>query len=131
MFKIGIDLDHCINSNERTIEFFSAFTAAFSELGAFIYIITNREPGSEKEVQAELDQLDIVWHQIEITAEKAKFIIDRGITIYFDDTDEYFLDLPESVCVFKIREEGNFDFNHKKWIYGDKTGINVDSRELV
>jgi hypothetical protein len=30
--------------------------------------------------------------------------MDKGITIYFDDTDEYFLDLPESVTVFKIRE---------------------------
>lgn len=40
---------------------------------------------------------------------------DNDITIYFDDTDDYFLELPESVTVFKIREPWNFDFENHKW----------------
>ena len=40
---------------------------------------------------------------------------------FIEDTDEYFLHLPESVLVFKTREAGNFDFAVKKWIGSKRT----------
>ena len=54
--------------------------------------------------------------------EDVEFEVGDEITIYFDDTDEYFLNLPESVTVFKIREPGNFDFETHRWVYDDRTG---------
>ena len=41
--------------------------------------------------------------------------------IYFENEDEYFLQLGEEVTVFKIREDGNFSFSDKKWIGSKKT----------
>ena len=57
-----------------------------------------------------------------VTSNKADYILKNGITVFFDDTDEYFLNLPESVTVFKIREPWNFDFGNHKWLYNNKTG---------
>ena len=39
----------------------------------------------------------------------------------------YLLNLPENVCVFKIREEGNFDFGkERKWIGSKRTTKIID-----
>lgn len=119
--KIGIDLDNTINENKNTVKFFSVITHAFQGKGK-IYIITNRDKNSLKKTENELKGLGIHYDEIIITADKADVILKEGISIYFDDTDEYFIELPESVTVFKIRELGNFDFQDSKWVYGEKTG---------
>ena len=48
-------------------------------------------------------------------------VIEKEINIFFDDTDEYFLEFPPNVTVFKIREDGNFNFQKKKWVGSTKT----------
>ena len=128
--KIGIDLDNTINSNSTTASFFSLLTNLLRHK-AEIFIITNRDPDDRIATRDELYRLGIYFDRLIITADKADFIIKNGITAYIDDTDEYFLELPESVIVFKIREPGNFDFTPgvNKWIYGNKTGINIDNRK--
>jgi len=119
---IGIDLDDCIT---YCPSFFKAMTNAMKDM-AEIHIITNREqtPGSEAGIREELDELGIFYHHLVVTGNKAEYILEKGITVYFDDTDEYFLNLPESVTVFKIREPWNFDFENHKWRYNEKTGHN-------
>jgi len=124
MLKIGIDLDDTIT---HAPEFFSLLTQSVAN-AAEIHIITRRFPGTESQVSEELIKLGIVFHKIRITDQKSKYILAEGISIYFDDTDEYFQDLPESVKVFKIREPGNFCFETRRWIYGNKTGINIDKK---
>ncbi len=119
--KIGIDLDFTINWNKNTISFFSMLTHALKEK-AEIFIITNRGEYNRDMTIKELDALKIYYDHLIITDKKADFIINEGITIFFDDTDEYFLTLPDTVCVFKIREPGNFDFEDHKWLYGKQTG---------
>jgi hypothetical protein len=57
-----------------------------------------------------------------ITARKADAIRRHAVEIFIDDTDEYFRDLPPKVCVLKVREPANFDFDQKKCIYGEKSG---------
>lgn len=123
MLKIGIDLDDCIT---YCPDFFKAMTNSMNDL-AEIHIITNREqtPESETNTRNDLDELGIHYHHLVITPDKTDYIIKNGISIYFDDTDEYFLDLPESVTVFKIREPWNFDFENKKWVYSEKTGKTI------
>jgi hypothetical protein len=117
--KIGIDLDNTITHRP---DFFATMTQAMRD--AEIHVITDRDPSpsSEQETRAELLELGIRCDRLVITGEKAGYILEAGITIYFDDTDEYFLNLPESVTVFKIREPGNFDFETHQWVYDDRTG---------
>ena len=124
MLKIGIDLDDCITYKP---DFFQLFTHAMKDK-AEIHIITNREqtPQSEQNTIEQLEELNIFYHHLKITSDKAKYILENNITIYIDDTDEYFLDLPESVVVFKIRETWNFDFEEHKWVYSNRTGRNID-----
>lgn len=127
MIKIGIDIDNTINASNQSALFFQLIT---STLDAEIHVITNRDTRdqSRQETIQELKSLNINYDELVITANKYDYIINNNINVYFDDTDEYFIDLPESVTVFKIREPGNFDFDQKKWIYGDKTGMNIDHK---
>jgi len=113
--KIAIDIDHTITASKQSIEFFRILTHLLISEHK-IYIITNREPGTEKEIAQELVKLGIEFNFIIITDKKAEYISREGITIFFENTDEYFLELGEEVAVFKIREEGNFDFDKKRWI---------------
>lgn len=126
--KIGIDLDNTITANEKSFTFFSLLTNLFSQNGNNIYIITHREDTLESLIQIEeiLENNNIYYDEIIITGEKKEVILRKKIEVYFDDTDEYFLELPESVLVFKIREDGNFSFTDKKWLYGKKTGKKID-----
>ena len=127
--KIGIDIDNTINESSNTIALFSLITNALRDK-VEIHIITSREKseGSKKETMAELDEYGIYYDELKITSDKYNYIMNNGINIFIDDTDEFFIHLPESVTVLKIRESGNFDFNQHKWVYGDKTGINIDKK---
>ena len=120
--KIGIDIDNCITENSV---FFSMLTNFMKEKCEF-HIITNRDPLTREETINELRDMNIYFDVLIITADKSEYILKNEITVYFDDTDEYFLDLPESVTVFKIREPGNFCYDTQKWIYGNRTGVNID-----
>jgi uncharacterized HAD superfamily protein len=123
--KIGIDLDNTITASKESIEFFSIMTNLLIAEHR-IYVITNREPDSEKEIGKELKILGIQYSEIVITAEKADYIKQNGITIFFEDSDRYFLELGERVVVFKVREEGNFSFAEKKWITSRRNSIVID-----
>ena len=127
--KIAIDLDDTINLSCNSMTFFSLITNSLKDI-AYIYIITNRDIDNEsrRKTREELSLLNIHYDKLVITENKSNYILSEGITVFFDDTDENFLDLPESILVFKTREAGNFDFLAKKWIYGDKTGINIDKK---
>lgn len=123
--KIAIDLDSTITASRDSIEFFRVMSHLLIPEHR-IYIITNREPGTEQQVADELDYLGIEYSQIIITAQKAQYIKDNRITIYFENEDEYFLELEENVVVFKIRESVNFSFAEKKWIGSKQTTKMID-----
>jgi len=116
--KIGVDLDATITAYP---EFFSAFTQAMAAAGHQIHVITNRVPGTEDFVAQELARYGITWHVIHITRDKAAYILAEGISVLFDDMDEYFATLPETVAVFKVRQHYNFDFTQQKWLSPRKT----------
>jgi len=48
--------------------------------------------------------------------------VEQGKRVYFDDMDEYFLELPEEVVVFKIRETWISNWEERKWVYDERTG---------
>ena len=125
--KIAIDLDNTITASRDSIEFFSILTnLLIPDPQHKIYILTNREIGTEQLIAEELDDLNIEYNEIIITADKAQFIKDNKITIYFENEDEYYLELGEEVVVFKVREEFNFSFAQKKWIGSQKTTLMID-----
>ena len=80
-----------------------------------IFVMSRFENKKNREIAEELDYLGIEYSQIVITDKKAEFIKENNITIFFENQDEFFLELGESVTVFKIREDSNFDFAEKKW----------------
>jgi len=115
-YKIGIDLDGTISEYP---EFFKLFTRVMAKAGCKIYIVTDREPGTEVQVKAELQDYGITYHVIEITGDKVSYILGQGVGVLFDDVDHYFVDLPKDVAVFKVRQEYNFDFVQKRWRNGN------------
>jgi uncharacterized HAD superfamily protein len=123
--RIAVDLDSTITATKTSIEFFKLLTAAFIKQNE-IYNITNRQQGTELKIANELRMLNISYSHIVITSNKADYIRQKRIEVFFDDTDEYFLNVPESVLVFKIREAGNFDFCSKKWISSKRTVKLID-----
>ena len=134
MLKIGIDLDNTINENDNTKSFFKIMTQHMWKSGEVeIHIITNREQtkDSRRDTIHELEQYGIHYDFLEITPNKHDYILEQGISVYYDDLDETFQNLPESVTVFKIREGGNFDFGEGggRWVYGNKTGRNIDDNK--
>ena len=120
--KIAVDLDATITAYPQ---FFEVFTAAMAAADCEIHIVTDRAAGTEKQVREMLDDLCIIYDKLKITRNKTKYILDESIEVLFDDTDEYFIDLPEEVAVFKVREHYNFDFQQHKWLYSDKTGRKI------
>lgn len=70
--------------------------------------------------------LKIRYNKLVLTADKAGYILKNGVQFLFEDTDEYYLMLPETITVFKIREPGNFDFAEKKWIGSKMTTKMID-----
>ena len=125
VMKIAIDLDQTITASRQSINFFSVLTNLLIAEHRIV-ILTNREPGSEQEVADELDDLNIEYNQIVITAQKAQYIKGNKIIVVFENEDEYFLELGPETTVFKIREPGNFSFAEKKWIGNTKTTKMID-----
>jgi len=120
--KIGIDIDGTITASLESLMFFQVLTEMIRER-AEIFIITNREEGEQsyRETEEELKELGIKCDHLIITSNKKASILENKITIYFDDSDEYFQYLPREVTVFKIREDGNFNFRTHKWVGDSKT----------
>ena len=110
--RIGVDLDGTISEYPQ---FFKLFTKAMADAGCRIYVITDRMAGTERFVAAELEEYGITYHTLKVTSNKAGYILDEGIDVLFDDMDRYFLELPEEVAVFKVRQKYNFDFSRMIW----------------
>ena len=123
--KIAIYLDNTITASRDSIEFFRIITHLLIPENDII-IISNRDESDWENTEQELDVLEIRYNKLVLTANKAGYVLKNGINILFEDTDEYFLEIPESVTVFKIREEGNFSFSAGKWIGSSKTVKMID-----
>jgi hypothetical protein len=117
--KIAIDLDATMTMYPRM---FTVFAQALRSAGHIIYIVTDRVLGTESEVMAMLDDLEIGYDFVKITSDKASYIREQGIEVLFDDTDRYFLELPAEVAVLKVRGHYNFDYVERKWIYTEESG---------
>ena len=123
--KIAIDLDNTITADKNSIEFFSILTRLLIAEHRIV-ILTNREPNTHQDIAVELDSYEIEYNEIVITSDKADYIRDNNISIYFENEDEYFLEIGHDTTVFKIREDGNFSFAEKRWLGSHKTTKMID-----
>ena len=123
--KIAVDLDNTITADRNSIEFFRIITHLLIPENDII-IISDSDEADRKSTEQELSVLGIRHNKLILTANKAGYILKNGITIFFENTDEAFLEIPQSVTVFKIREDGNFSFAEKKWITSRRNSILID-----
>lgn len=117
---LGLDLDGCI---DEAPEFFQTLAQVWT---GRVYVITFRtdQAKAEQDVARFGIQCDGVV-LVRSFAEKAKVIAEQGISVYFDDQDEILMHIPEGVTVLKIRNGGNYDFEERKWLYSDETGMKI------
>jgi hypothetical protein len=119
--RVAVDLDNTITA-PHSAEFWQVLTELLIPEHE-IYIISDRDKDPETKIKTkeELASLGIRFTELIITEKKATAIEQLGITVFFEDTDEYLRDCPEDVLVFKVREPGNFSFAKKKWIGSERT----------
>ena len=114
--SLGLDLDGTI---DEAPAFFSILSQTWP---GKVYIITYRDDDG---IAATLEKYNIKYTEIiSVTsfAEKAQKIKEKGISVFFDDMDEVLMHIPSTVAVMKVRNEGNFDFDDKRWVYSKHTG---------
>ena len=85
--KIAINF-YTITASRESIEFFEILTHLLHPDPEYkIVILTDRKPGTEQQIADELDYLGIEYSEIVITAQKADYIRENKITIYFENED--------------------------------------------
>ena len=117
---LGIDLDGTI---DEAPDFFAEISNSWKGM---VYVITYRD--DEKKARDDAEK-----HGVRVDAvilvnsfeEKSRKIKELGITCFFDDMDEVLQHIAPECKVFKIRNEGNFDFESKRWIYSKSTGEQI------
>ena len=117
---LGIDLDGTI---DEAPDFFAEISNSWKGM---VYVITYRD--DEKKARDDAEK-----HGVRVDAvilvnsfeEKSRKIKELGITCFFDDMDEVLQHIAPECKVFKIRNEGNFDFESKRWLYSKSTGEQI------
>lgn len=114
---LGIDLDGCVD-----------------EAPGFFHILTTVWPGDVIVVTFRSDRekaiADLEKHRVRFTDvvlvnsfdQKAEVIAERQISYYIDDQPEMLKNISAKTAVMLFRNEGNFDFEDKKWMLSDQTG---------
>ena len=113
---LGIDLDGCVDESS----FFNILTHTWP--GNVIVITFRRD--REKTI-ADLKKHGIRYTDVVLVSSfeaKAKVIRERGVSFYIDDQPEMLKHIPADVGVMLFRNEGNFDFEDKKWMLSNETG---------
>lgn len=113
---LGIDLDGCVDE--------SSFVRILSQVWPGDVIVVTFRSDREKAV-ADLEKHNIRFTDVVLVNsfdQKAKVIAERGISFYFDDQPEMLKTIPANVGVLLFRNEGNFDFEDRKWMMSNQTG---------
>jgi len=120
VLPIGLDLDGCIDEAP-------AFFGPLSQIWpGKVFVITFRRDYQKAEDY--VNRFGIRYDELILVDRfeaKAEVIVEKQIGIYFDDMDEMLMHVPETVTVFKIRNDGNFDFPAKQWLFSKITGRQI------
>jgi hypothetical protein len=113
---LGIDLDGCVDESS----FFNILTHTWP--GNVIVITFRRD--RDKTI-ADLEKHGIRYTDVVLVDSfdaKAEVIRERNVSFYIDDQPEMLKHIPADVGVFLFRNEGNYDFEDKKWMLSNETG---------
>lgn len=114
---LGIDLDGCVDESPS---FFNILSHVWP--GDVIVVTFRRD--RDKAV-ADLQKHGIRFTDVVLVSsfdQKAEVIAERGISFYIDDQPEMLKNIPANVGVMLFRNEGNFDFEDRRWMLSEKTG---------
>jgi hypothetical protein len=116
--KLALDLDGTIT---RYPEFFSKLTHLWDD---DVYVITFRS-NLESSVE-DCRRYGIKYHEIIVANKdddsKGKEIERLGIEVYFDDMPEFIVHAKKNVASFLVRNEDNFDYKEKQFLFSKYTG---------
>ncbi len=117
---LGLDLDGVIT---EAAEFFSAWTHSWP--GRVIVITYRRD---RAKAIADLQEHKIRYDDVVLVDRfeaKAEVIAEQGVTMYIDDQPEMLKNIPPGVQVMLFRNEGNYDFDDRRWMFSGETGKQV------
>ena len=86
-------------------------------------IISYRDNVEKAEV--DLASHNIRYHELILVSSfdaKAEVIVEKNVGLYIDDQPEMLKNVPPNVTVLLFRNEGNFDFESKLWMFSEQTG---------
>lgn len=114
---LGIDFDGCVDESPV---FFRMMTHCWP---GPVIVLTYRDDRAE--AIADLARYDIRFDELILVSSfdaKAVVIVEKGISVYFDDQPEMLKNVPENLTVMLVRNGGNFCFDEKLWLMSDRTG---------
>ena len=112
--NIAIDIDGTITDNAR---FFARISSHFCARN--VYIFTGRDYREAEETEIELQKCGISYNKLlhaKNWQDKGRLCQAYDIDILFEDQDEYIEHVPITTMVFKVRNEGNFNFRSGQWL---------------
>ena len=115
--RLGIDLDGCVD--EYPV-FFSNLTRCWP---GEVHVISFRDDRGKAE--ADLRSRGIRWDHLTLVSSfdaKAAVIREKAIDVYFDDQPEMLKNVAPECAVMLVRNEGNFDFGDRLWMFSRRTG---------
>lgn len=114
--SLGIDIDGCVDEAPL---FFKVLTHSWP---GKIFVISFRSDRAKAE--AYLAQFKIRYDELILVPSfeaKAEVIREKGILVFFDDQPEVLKHIPAETNVLLFRNEGNFDFEDRRWMFSVKT----------
>lgn len=115
--SLGIDIDGVV---DQAPMFFNTLTGTWP---GKVFVVSYRDD-REKAVEF-LKKYNIHYNELILVnsfEEKAKVIQENCISVFFDDQPEMLKEVSPNCKVMLVRNEGNFDFEDKKWMLSKHTG---------
>ena len=115
--SIGLDLDGCCDEHNP---FFKTLSGSWP---GKVYVISYRSDRAK--AIADLARLQIRYDELILVnsfGAKAEMLAGEGITIFSDDQPEMLKNVSPERTVMLVRNEGNFDFDDRRWILSNETG---------
>lgn len=115
--SLGIDLDGCVDESPIFFQLLSRYWPG----KVFVLTYRNDRPKTVNDLarySIRYDKLILV----DSFDSKAKAIEQEGIAIYIDDQPEMLKHVSPLVSVCLFRNDGNFDFQDRRWMLSQETG---------
>jgi predicted HAD superfamily Cof-like phosphohydrolase len=114
---LGLDIDGVITDAP---EFFSAWSHSWP---GRVVVITFRHD-REKAIR-DLAERKIRYDQLYLVSrfeQKAQVIQNERVDLFVDDQPEILKHIGQEACVLLFRNEGNYDFDERRWLFSTETG---------